>query len=58
MMEDESREGKLKKLIRSTVEYLIQHDKKELLQLIKEFQKDAGEDFFDTVLELEELVDV
>ena len=33
----EEDEGKLKKLIRSTVDYLIQHDKKELLELIKEF---------------------
>ena len=57
-MEDETREGKLKKLIRLTVECLTQHDKKELLELIKEFRKDVGEDFLDTVLELEELVDV
>ena len=58
-MEDETREGKLKKIIRSTVEYLIQHDQKELLELIKEFRKDVGEDFLiDTVRELIELVDV
>ena len=54
----EEDEGKLKKLIRSTVEYLIQHDKKELVEFIKEFQRDVGEDLLDTVLELEELVDV
>ena len=53
----EEDEGKLKKLIRSTVEYLIQHDKKELLELIKEFRKDVGEDVLNTVLELEGLVD-
>ena len=29
-----------------------------MLELIKEFRKDVGEDFLDTVLELEELVDV
>ena len=56
--EDETCEGKLKKLIQSTVEYSIQHDKKELLELIKEFRKDVGEDLLDIVLELEELVDV
>ena len=54
----EEDEGKMKKLIRSTVEYLIQHDKKELLESIKEFRKDVGEDVLDTVLELKELVDV
>ena len=54
----EEDEGRLKKLIRSTVEYLIQYDKKELLELIKEFRKDVGEDVLNTVLEFEELVDV
>ena len=54
-MEDETSEGKLKKIIRSTVEYFIQQ---ELLELIKESRKDVGKDFLDTVLELEELVDV
>ena len=49
---------KLKKLIQSTIEYSIQHDKKELLELMNEFRKDVDEDFLDTVLELEELVDV
>ena len=43
---------------RSTVEYLIQHDKKELLDVVNEFRKDVDDDFLDTVLELEELVDV
>ena len=57
-MEDETREGKLKEIIRSIVKYLIPHDIKELLELIKEFRKDVGEDNFDGVLELEELVDV
>ena len=32
MMEDETSEGKLKKIIRSTIVYLIQHDKKQLLE--------------------------
>ena len=41
----------LKKLIQSTFEYLIQPDKKELMELIKEFQQDA--DGIDTVQELE-----
>ena len=49
---------KITSLIQSTVEYLIQQDKKELLELMREFRKDVGEDFLDTALELEELVDV
>ena len=49
--EDESREGKLRKLIRSTVDYSIT---KELLELIEEFRKYVG----DTVLELEGLMHV
>ena len=52
------REETMKKLIQSTVEYLIQHDKKELLELINEFRADVAEDFLDTVLVLEEIVDV
>ena len=56
--EDKSPDEKIKTLIQSTVEYLMQHDKKELLELVNEFRKDIGDDFLDTVLELEELVDV
>ena len=55
-MEDDK--GKLTKLIQSTIEYSIQHNKKELLELMNEFRKYVDEDFLDTVLELEELVDV
>ena len=57
-MEDETHERKPKKIVRSTTDYLIQHDKNKLWELIKEFRKDVGEDILDTVLELEELVDV
>ena len=46
----------LKKLIQSIFEYSIQPDKKELMELIKEFRQDA--DTIDTVQELEELIDV
>ena len=41
----EDDKGKLKKLIQSTIEYLIQHDKRELLELLNEFLKDVDEDF-------------
>ena len=42
------REESVKKLIQSTVEYLIQHDKKELLELMNEFRTNVDEDFLDT----------
>ena len=54
----EDDKGKLRKLIQSTIEYSIQRDKKELLELMNGFRKDVDEDFLDTVIELEELVDV
>ena len=59
--EDKAEDENIKTLIQSTLEYLIQQDKKELLELMREFRKDVGEDddaFRDTVLEFEELVDV
>ena len=34
-MEDKIRKGKLKKIIRSPVEYLIQHDKKGFLKSVE-----------------------
>ena len=57
-VEDKSPDETIKTLIQSTVEYLIQHDEKELLDVANEFRKDVDDDFLDTVLELEELVDV
>ena len=53
---DDNNGETLKKLIQSTFEYLIQPDKKELMELIKEFRQDA--DALDTANELEELIDV
>ena len=47
-VEDETREGKLENLVRSTTDHLIEHDKKELLELINEFRKDVGEYFLDS----------
>ena len=45
-------------MIDSTVDYLIQHDKKELNESLHDFKHEAGEDFTDIVLKLEELLDV
>ena len=41
-MGGETREGKLKKIIRSTTDYLMEHDKKQLLELINEFRPRIG----------------
>ena len=52
--EELSSEDDLKKEIASTIDYLIEHDKKELLESVKELQRD--EEIIDTVTELEELI--
>ena len=49
-----SPEDDLKKEIGSTIEYLIEHDKKELLENVKELQRDG--EIIDGVTELEELI--
>ena len=49
---DKSRGEMVKKLIQSIVEYLTQHDKKELLVFL------VDEHILDSILELEEIVDV
>ena len=51
-----SAEDQIKKDITSTADYLIQHDKKELQELVAEIEKDN--DIIDTVLSLEELLDI
>ena len=52
--EELSSEDDLKKKIGSTIDYLIEHDKKELLESVKELQRD--EEIIDAVTELEELI--
>ncbi|MCH2421447.1 MAG: hypothetical protein MK215_05880, partial [Candidatus Poseidoniia archaeon] len=54
--EELSREEKIKKLIHTTTEYLIEYDKKELVELINEFRKER--EYIDPVLELEELIEI
>ena len=51
-----SRDDQIKKDITSTADYLIQHDKKELQELVTEIEKD--DDIIDTVLSLEELLGI
>ena len=45
------------KVMQSTTSFIIKNDKEELDKLIGEFKSEAGDDFIDTVLELQELVD-
>ena len=54
---EESEEDVVKNLIQSTTDGIIQHDKKELVELLKEIKEEAGEEFIDTVLKLEERID-
>ena len=44
------------KVIQSTTSFIIKNDKEELDKLIDEFKSEAGDDFIDAVLELQELV--
>ena len=46
------------KLIESTTRDLIKNDKEEVSKLIDNFKSEAGEDFIDSVLELEKLVEL
>ena len=52
--EELSPEDDLKKDIGSIIDYLIEHDKKELLESVKELQRD--EEIIDAVTELEDLI--
>jgi len=53
--EEEEEEDDLEKI---TVETIIQHDKKEVKELLKDFGENLDEEFTDTLLKIEELVDV
>ena len=48
----------MKKLLESTTDYVITHDKKEANELLKDFKDEATEEFMDNVLELDGLVQV
>ena len=48
----------LKKIINSTLEYVNQHDQKELKELLVEIREDTEEEYIDAVLELEGLMEV
>ena len=56
--EDESGEEVLKRLLESTMDYLVTHEKKELKELIKDFKEEAGDEYTNDVLKLEKLIDM
>ena len=55
--EEDSDDGE-QNLTKSTVDYIIQHDKEELLQLMEELKDDIDEEFMDIVLGIEKLLEV
>ena len=57
---NEEDEDELKRIINSTVDYVIANDKKELTELLTELKEEATEEeeYLDTLLELEELMAV
>ena len=50
--------NELKRVINSTLESAISHNKKELMELIAKIKEEAGEEYLDAVLELEGLIEV
>ena len=44
------------KMIQSTVNYLVAHDKEELMTLLDDFKDEAGEEYVGTLTKLDELV--
>ena len=55
--EDVEAEDEFTKMIQSSLGYIIQHDKKELMELLTELIDEAAEDYIGILLELEELID-
>ena len=44
--------------MKSAVDYIIQHDKEALLQLMEELKDDIDEEFMDIVLDIEKLLEI
>ena len=55
---EEDNDDEEQDLTKSTVEYIIQHDKEELLQLMEELKDDIDEEFMDIVLSIEKLLEI
>ena len=56
--EEDSDDDKEQNLTKSAVDYIIQRDKEDLLQLIEELKDHIDEDFMDIVLDIEKLLEI
>ena len=56
--EEDSGGDEEQNLMKSAVDYIIQHDKEELLQLMEELKVDIDEEFMDIVLGIEKLLEI
>ena len=56
--EEDSDDDEEQNLMKSAVDYIIQHDKEELLQLMVELKDDIDEEFMDIVLGIEKLLEI
>ena len=55
---EEDSDDEEQNLMKSTVDYIIQHDKEKLLQLMEELKYDIDEEFMDIVLGIEKLLEI
>ena len=56
--EEDSGDDEEQNLMKSAADYIIQHDKEELLQLMEELKDDIDEEFMDIVLDIEKLLEI
>ena len=56
--EEDSDDDEEQNLMKSAVDYIIQHDKEELLQLMEELKDDIDEEFMDIVLGIDKLLEI
>ena len=54
--EEEEEEDEMIRVIKDTVDHVIQHDKEELSDLLMELRDEVGAEFLDALLDLELLV--
>ena len=55
---EDSDDDEEQNLMKPAVDYIIRHDKEELLQLIEELKDDIDEELMDIVLDIEKLLDI
>ena len=55
---EEDSDDEEQNLMKPAVDYIIQHDKEELLQLMEELKDDIDEEFINIVLDIEKLLEI